>query len=276
MGKKALDEINTALALDQNLAEAHEAYGGFFWGPSQHWQHEEAIRQYRWALRLDPYRQEARNQLALIYLHLGFLDEGLELYKQAAKNSPLDPPARYLQANALFWLGKWSEAVEIWRIAVARNEMNSMNLSLFAMALSNLGRTQEASNVLQEQLGRIPEDRGGLLTSVQAILSAKAGNETEALQKVTAVLAQRKGFIHFHHSLYNIASTYALLNRRGESLKYLWEAATNGFPNYAAFATDPNLKNLHGDGGFEAFLEEQRQLHDRLKAKFLKRGAEAE
>jgi serine/threonine protein kinase len=50
------------------------------------------------------------------------------------------------------------------------------------------------------------ETEGGTVTSVKAMLLAKAGNVS---------------FVHFHHTAYNIASAYALLNNSDQAIRWL-------------------------------------------------------
>jgi len=63
-----------------------------------------------------------------------------------------------------------------------------------------------------------------------------------------------KGFGHFHHTAYNIASAYAIMNKPDEAMRWLQDAADDGFPNYPYFGIDHNLDNLRGDPRFVEFL----------------------
>ena len=53
-----------------------------------------------------------------------------------------------------------------------------------------------------------------------------------------------KGFQHFHHSAYVIASAYAVMREPELALSYLQLAANDGFPCCPVFDSDPNLNNL--------------------------------
>ena len=71
--EKAFVAAEKALSLDPNLAVAYLARGRLLWTPANHFPHEKAIREYRRALDLNPNLDEARNQLALVYCHIGLL-----------------------------------------------------------------------------------------------------------------------------------------------------------------------------------------------------------
>src|SRR2546423_9175962 len=76
--EKAFIAVEKALSLNPDLAEAHLARGLLLWTPSNHFPHEETIREYRRALALNSNLDEARNQLAIVYGHIGLFDEALE------------------------------------------------------------------------------------------------------------------------------------------------------------------------------------------------------
>lgn len=73
LAEKAFVAVEKALALDPELAVAHLARGRLLWTPANHFPHEKAIQEYRRALELNPNLDEARNQLALVYCHIGAL-----------------------------------------------------------------------------------------------------------------------------------------------------------------------------------------------------------
>jgi hypothetical protein len=72
-------------------------------------------------------------------------------------------------------------------------------------------------------------------------------------------MSRGKGFGHFHHTTYYIASAYALMKKTDQALRWLEATADDGFPCYPMFERDPNLNNLRGDARFVAFLEKQKR-----------------
>jgi len=76
-----------------------------------------------------------------------------------------------------------------------------------------------------------------------------------------------RNFGHVHHTTYNIASAYALLGEREQAIRWLQDAADNGFPCYPLFAADTQLDGLRGDPRFVAFLAKlQRDWEQRQRA----------
>jgi serine/threonine protein kinase/class 3 adenylate cyclase len=265
---KALAAIQRALEIDPQSAEADFAAALYHWTPSQRWQHGKAIKAYRSALAKSPFWEEASEQLAVIYMHVGLLDEGRLLAAKILQNNPLSWLARSHLATVSFWQGKDSEAVEVWRDLVAQSSLGFIQNAYFAVSLLNLGQTNEAAVRISAGLKNDPQDIGGVYASVQAIRWAKAGNEAEATNQIAKALAIGQGFGHAHHAVYNVALAYALLNKTTPAVRYLREVANDGFPCYPLFDTDSNLKNIRRQAEFQGFLAEQKVQHERFQREF--------
>ena len=256
--ERAFVAVEKALSLDPDLGEAHLARGRLLWTPSNKFPHDKAIQEYRRALALNPSLDEARNQLALVYGHVGLLDEALHELERAVAINPSNTIVRFRIGEMLLFQSKHEQA-----LTALRNVPQEVNPALVShqivLALFNLGRREEASTTLEQFLRDYPEDNRGLLTSLQAMLAASANQEKQAEEKIALAVKRGKGFGHFHHTAYHIACAYALMNKPEQSIKWLEEAAANGFPCYPLFARDANLDNLRQDPRFIKFLAEQKQ-----------------
>ncbi|MBA3714012.1 MAG: protein kinase [Pyrinomonadaceae bacterium] len=256
--EKAFVAAEKALALDPDLAVAHLARGRLLWTPANHFPHEKAIREYRRALTLNPSLDEARNQLALVYCHIGAFDEALQESHKAVTTNPNNNLAQFRTGQTLNFQGKYEEALSVLR--TIPQEVNPALVGhQIAWALFNLGRREEASATLEQLLRDHPEDSGGLFTSLQAVLAASAGQERMAEDKIKSAVERGKGFGHFHHTAYHIACAYALMNKPEQAIKWLEVAAEDGFPCYPLFERDTNLDNLRQDARFVTFLAKLRQ-----------------
>ncbi|MGI8897583.1 MAG: protein kinase domain-containing protein [Pyrinomonadaceae bacterium] len=256
--EKAFVAVEKALSLDPDLAEAYLARGRLLWTPSNHFPHDKAIQEYRRALGLNPSFDEARNQLALVYGHVGLLDEALQELEKAVAINPSNTLARFRIGEILLFQGKYEQA-----LTALRNVPREVNPALvghqIVWALFNLGRKEEASATLEQFLRDYPEDNRGLFTSLQAVLAASAGQERMAEDKIKLALEKGKGFGHFHHTAYHIACAYAVMNKPEQAIKWLKVAAEDGFPCYPLFERDTNLDNLRQDARFVTFLAKLRR-----------------
>jgi TolB-like protein/DNA-binding winged helix-turn-helix (wHTH) protein/tetratricopeptide (TPR) repeat protein len=265
--EKAFVATEKALALDQNLAVAHLARGRILWTPANHFPHEKAIQEYRRALALNPSLDEARNQLALVYCHVGALDEALQESQKAVTINPTNNLAQFRIGQTLNLQGKYEQA-----LAVLRTIPPEANRELVGhqtvWALINLGRKAEAQAAVEQFLKEYPQDNGGLFTGLQAMLAAAAGDEHRALENIREATEKGKGFGHFHHTAYYIACAYALMKKPEQAIKWLEFTADEGLPCYPLFERDPNLDNLRQDSRFVSFLAQQKQQWESFRTVF--------
>ncbi len=256
--KKRLNEdaelaVEKALSLDPNLAEAHFARGLMLWTPARRFPHDLAARAYRQALSLDPKLDEAHHQLAIVYFHVGLLDQGQAEIEKALAINPGNTLARYRLGVIDMYRGEYERAYEIFKSTPLERNPTLWGFQT-ATALFRLGREREATELLDRYLRDYPKDEGGVGHSVRAMMAAKAGRRREAEEAIATSIAVGRNFGHFHHSAYNIASAYAMLGELDEALRWLEDAADNGFPCYPHFASDRHLDALRGDPRFVAFM----------------------
>jgi TolB-like protein/Flp pilus assembly protein TadD len=256
--EKAFIEVEKALALDPDSADSYLARGRLLWTPTNRFPHDRAIKEYQHALALNPNLDEARNQLALVYCHIGAFAEALQESKMALTTNPNNNLAQFRIGQTLNFEGKYDEALSVLR-ALPQDANPALVGHQIAWALFNLKRTEEASAILEQLLKDHPEDTGGVFTSIQAVLAASMGQNGVAENKIKLALKKGKGFGHFHHTAYHIACAYALMKKPEQAVRWLQAAADDGFPCYPLFERDPNLDNLRQDGTFTTFLTKLKQ-----------------
>jgi len=105
-----------------------------------------------------------------------------------------------------------------------------------------------------------------MVTSVKAMMLAKAGKTSEAEATIQHAIEIGRGYAHFHHTSYNIASAYALMKQPGQAMKWLQVTADEGFPNYPLFERDAQLDNLRKDSRFIAFMAQQKEQWEHFTA----------
>jgi tetratricopeptide (TPR) repeat protein/predicted Ser/Thr protein kinase len=265
LNEDAAVAVEKALSLDPNLAEGHYARGLILWTHANRFPHEAAIQSYRRALELDPNLDEAHHQLGVVYFHIGLLDKGWAEIEKAVSINASNTLARFRFGVIYLYRGKYEDANAVFKSTPLKS-----NPSLWAYqsatALFRLGRTEEANQLLDEYLKNYPQDEGGVGTSVKAMMLAKAGKFREAEAAIQRAIEIGGGFGHFHHTAYNIASAYALMNQPALAIKWLENAADDGFPCYPLFANDTNLDSLRNDLQFIAFMTKLKQQCDHYQA----------
>ncbi len=261
-----------ALRLDPMLADAHLAEGNLlWWTPGPKWwspgrfNHERAIQEFKRAIALDPNSSQSHHLLGNVYLHIGLLDKAIdELQKALAILPRADGPLRRT-AEARTYQGRYAEAERI--LEQTSPESNpALWYQPMAFLLLHLGERDSAVALIGRYLKAHPEDRGGVVTSSRAVAFALVGDVRRAEQDIQMAVQKGQGFIHFHHTAYNIALSHALLHRPDSAVHWLRVAAGGGLPCYPLFKSDPFLDNVRTDPGFVAFLREQQAQWERWRA----------
>jgi len=257
--------VDKALAINPNLAEGHFARGLMLWTPYKRFPHAQAIQSYRRAIELDPNFDEAHHQLGFIYLHIGMLNKAQQEIEKALAINPGNTLARYRLGVIDMCRAKYAEAFQIFNSTPL--EQNPELLAFYSSnALFRLGRNGEASALIDRYFTNYSKDKGGMVTSVKAMMLAKTGKNSEAEATIQHAIEIGHGYAHFHHTSYNIASAYALMNEPEQAMKWLQVTADEGFPNYPLFEGDAQLDNLRKDRRFIAFMAQQKQQWEQFSA----------
>jgi len=262
--ERAFVAIKKALILDPNLADAHVANARLLWGPTRQFAHEQAVREDRRALELNPNLETAHGHLAFVYLHVGLLEKAVSEFEKTLALDPQQWMAQERIGQVRLIQGRYQEGLRLIR-EVPATESPPLRTYDLAWALTVLGRDGEASALIESCLRDHPEDRGGVLTSSRAILSAKHGDARRAEADIESAARRGAGYVHFHHTEYNIAVAYALLRQPGQAVPWLQRAADDGFPCYPLFANDPRLNYIRKDPAFIAFLRGQKAEWERYR-----------
>jgi tetratricopeptide (TPR) repeat protein len=264
MEQKAYVAVEKALSLDPDLAEAYLARGIMLWTPSNRFPHERAMQEFRRSLALNPNSDEVHRQLARVYEHIGLLDEALQ---EAQKAIAINPSAGFPllhTAEVLLWQGQYKQALAVWQSIPMETHPSHVG-SQIAWTLLQLGRREEAWAKVEKFMKDYPEDAGGSLAGVQAVLFAAAGQLGKAQDSINRA-AEEKEYGHFHHTAYSIACAYVLMNKPQAAVQWLQESADNGFPCYPLFERDPNLDSLRKDPRFITFMDGLKRQWEHYKA----------
>jgi DNA-binding winged helix-turn-helix (wHTH) protein/tetratricopeptide (TPR) repeat protein len=256
--------IAKALDLAPNLAEAHFSLGLILWTKTKGFPHEQAIKAFKRSLELEPNADETHHQLSMVYAHVGLLDEAHQHVARAIDLNPNNTMARFRVGVYLAWHCRFDEALTV--LKTVPSDVSPMLIDrLRAEVLVRVGRLAEAQAIVDDYLDKHPNDEGGSLTSVNAVLLATARKGKEAERMIGRAAEIGKGFGHFHHTAHNIAAAYAAMDKANEAVKWLEAAAEDGFPNYTYFNADPVFHNVRQRPGFIALLQRLQQQWTRFK-----------
>jgi serine/threonine-protein kinase len=174
-------ELERALAMDPESAEAHAAMGALL--ARHYFQWDEGERQMRRALELDPHSSFAHNQLAQNIL--APQERWEEAEAETHRALELDPLSTAIPTGRAFLAHlrrDFKTAIQEFREAVARNPQPLEYSGLFGSLAAN-GQLEEASTLEP----RLMAGMGPMLLAVRASALARAGRMADAREAVRQI-----------------------------------------------------------------------------------------
>ncbi len=148
---QAIAEYREALRIKPDYAESHNNLGNALY---QQGHFEEAIAQYRAVLAAKPWYAQTHNNLGNVLLEAGHIEEAAAEFREALRLDPWEPQAHNGLGNALLRQGHVEEAIGEYRNALRLNPDFAQSHYNLASALFKQGHTDEAAAEAREA-GRI-------------------------------------------------------------------------------------------------------------------------
>ncbi|MGE0360718.1 MAG: protein kinase [Vicinamibacterales bacterium] len=267
--QKAFVEIERALAINPDQAEAYLARAQIVWNVRNGFQHERAIRDLQKAIANNPNLAEAHIELGKVYMHIGLIDKAIAANDEALRLDPLATVAERRRLAALFDGQRFDEVRDV----LARNP-RWLAPSQRAEALLAMGDAGAAFAALSGPAGSDRRDTGfrDLEPTAYGALAhayAKLGRRAEAAQALPVAIpltANPTGLSDLHHAQFAIGCAYALLGQPDEAVRWLVKAAEEGLPSYPKYSGHVDVQGLKGHPGFDALLERLRRDWERWNA----------
>ena len=239
---KALPLAMQALAIDENLAEAHVSVGH----AAMHnfdWRTAEA--ELRRALDLDP------NSFTARYYHSNYLamqGAGDQAAREAEEARRLDPvsPSANVNVSAILWhTGRYEESAARAKMALEIDPQNSRAYEDLGRAYEQLGRYDDAVAAFRKALG-VPRIRASI-----AHTYALAGKPAETLKILRQLEKESKrSFV----SAYEFALIFLGLGREEELFAYLDKAYDERSSALPFIKVNPRFAHLRRNRRFRRLL----------------------
>lgn len=249
--KQAYVAIQQALSLDPDLADAYVARGQWYWTPSNNFNHEKALQDFKKALELNPGLSSAYESLMLVQLHVGLLDKAMETGLKGIEIEPTNMWIRHHLGEVYLFQGNYNEALNMYE-SVAEQFVPFFRIALVSQVLYHQGKIEEATKLIEQGLLEYPSEPQ--LNSTYAIILASQGRDVEAKQRMKIAIENQKKLRHIHHLYHNLAGAAALMGEDEVAIEWLTKSAENGLPNYVLFNQDSNLASLRGNPIFDEFM----------------------
>jgi tetratricopeptide (TPR) repeat protein len=180
---------------------------------------EEAMSQYREALRINPADEQAHYDLGNSLLHQGRSVEAIAEYREAIEINPAYANAHTNLGQTLFRQGQTADAVAQYRQALQIDPSLAEAHTNLGIALLQQGRTQDAIAEHREALRINPEYADAHNNLANALLLE--GQSEEAIDQYQAALRINPDLAEAH---YNLANALLRQGQTGEAIAQLKRA----------------------------------------------------
>jgi tetratricopeptide (TPR) repeat protein len=195
-------------------------------------QTDEAIREYREALRLKPDYPLAHNNLGLALAGKGRIDEAISEYREALRLQPAyDRPHNNL-GNVFLGQGQVEEAIRQFQEALRLNPGYADAHNNLGIALAEKGLTEEAIRQFQSAL-RLNPNHANAHYALGLVFSQQ-GRAGEAISQYQKALRVKPDYVEAHN---NLGIAQAEKGQVGEAIRHFQEALRLR-PDYAEARTN--------------------------------------
>jgi len=188
--------------------------------------HEEAVRQYQRAIKINPHYAKAYNNLGTVLSDLKRYDEALKYYQQAVSIEANYAEAYNNIANTLGKKGNLKESIAYYNEAIRfKGDYAEAHFNLGG-TMTQQGRTEEAIEQYRKAL-QIKPDFIRALNNLAGLLGQQ-GDYSGAIAHYKQTITLDPGFAKAHN---NLGSTLAQQGRFAEAIPH-FEKAINIDPDY--------------------------------------------
>jgi TolB-like protein/DNA-binding winged helix-turn-helix (wHTH) protein len=237
----AREEVERALALNPNLAEAHTQMGRIKQQVDFDWAGADAS--YQRAVELEPGNPEVVRMAAASSKELGRFEEALPLARRAVDLDPLNAGSWENLGETEYFMGQLNQALADCKKALELNpDVYPGPIQLTKIYVMQ-GRPQDA----------LPEIERVRDEAQRAFLYAIAYYALDRKQESDAALSEL--ITKYQRNTYRIAEVYGFRNQFDEAFEWLDRAYVQRNPGLIETKVDPLLKSLHDDPRYAALLK---------------------
>jgi TolB-like protein/tetratricopeptide (TPR) repeat protein len=245
---KAKQAAETAIRLDDSLAEAHAALGFvhlvYDWdGPAT----EKALRR---ALDLNPTLATARLYYAAYLTTQARHQEAVQEIQRAVESDPLSTRSNAFATSLLLFTQRYDEAIEMARKGLEVEPNNAFALAFQGVAYVQQGRFQEAVTNMQraEQLDSSPT-----ILALEALVLAVAGQKDAAAKVIRRVEESTK---NGYFCPYEIGSAYVSLGDADTAYRWFRKGLEGRADCMAWLGVEPWIDPFRSDPRYASLLRE--------------------
>jgi TolB-like protein len=248
-----------ALALDPDCAPAYLVLGNIisaFQGNQQ-----EAVRQYKRALSINPNDPILLRKLAVQYLFAGKRSLVSPLVERARQIDPLTAARASIQFDIYMSEGRYDLLLAFSKRWYESDPGSPMSQAAYALALTYNHRFKESLAIMDRLEATSPDNvvtRFALLTKYGML------KDSEKAFRILTPDFQKTCRRDYQWS-YSVAEGLSALGAKKEALDWLENAISRGFLDYESMERDFLLDNIRGEERFKKLMERAKYESDRFE-----------
>jgi TolB-like protein/DNA-binding winged helix-turn-helix (wHTH) protein/Flp pilus assembly protein TadD len=242
--QRAREEVQKALALDDQLAEAHNSLARLLYLFNRDW--EGADREFKRALELDHNYAPAHHWYSMYLALEGRKEQALAEAEKAYELDPLSPVVGAYLAKVLQEAGQYDKAIEQAKKTLDLEPDSAVTHAVLGIVYQEKRMYSEAIIEYKRalQLGGRPDEMRGLLGYAYAV----SGNRNDAEKTITELKALWPG--HTHAAL-DLAVVFSGLGDKESTLYWLEKAQETHVSDLIGIGQDSHFAELRSDQRFQ-------------------------
>ncbi len=254
-----------AYDLDPTVPQVHAGLG---WAYFHQEKFDEAYKAFKTALSYDPGDAAANRDAGSFLRSVGLDEPAVKHYETAAEADPLEPDNYFLSALCYLNLGDYKESEVKFKQALALRPDDASIRLAYTRLLFLTGRPAEAEkelNALEGVATRSPAHQTSIIYRRALILALKGDRE-----RALALISGNKEPYRLE-----ITNIYSILGMKAEAVRNIKWGNEEGFRlikdylyPYPYLITNPFLKNLADDPGFQAVVRNEKARYDAKLEKY--------
>jgi TolB-like protein len=243
--RKARQEVEKALELDQNLAIAHSQMG---WVKSTYdWDWSGADESYKRALELEPGNEGIIRNTAVLMATLGRFEEAIKLNRRLIEVNPVSVTGYLGIGGNTYYLGLLDESESAYRKILELRPKFPVPHMLICLVYLDKGKPDSA---LVEVMKVAAPD---LKMYGLALVYHALGKKKEADNTLTRYIKENQG-----RSAYQIAEIYAYRGERDNAFQWLERAYKQRDGGLASIKGDPLLRSIEKDQRYATLMNKMK------------------
>jgi TolB-like protein/Tfp pilus assembly protein PilF len=235
-----------ALAIDEQLAEAHTALG--FYLSNYEWDREASEKEYRRAIELKPNYATAHHWFGTDLANVKRFDESLVELRRAEELDPLSAIIGTNLGDILVHARRYDEAIAQYKRVLVRDPNFAYAHRALAWAFGAKGMYPEAIAETHTAMGL---REGSSAKGYLGLWLAKSGKRDEALKLLNEI---KQESAQTYVQSYTFALIYLGLGEKEEALHHLEKHMSDRAETASTYATAPELDELRSEPRFKEML----------------------